>query len=261
MEERKTSSPSTLDLWMAYVVPELELRANGGLNMAAPTRCTGEGHQGEIKATWLGYAFFLVEIPFLSSLGRCARLLVESAFCNTYSPTQFLCPMSYTEPPCEIKDMSEVDVVEISLNHYDRSPIFFAANADAFKNINVTWSRIVPCREGLEGTVRPSNRYSPHLRITSLLLTHAYRTSPLAQATTNTLNRGGNQGTRSYTRSVERSTRGDTGDVLHMSPRPMFRLSGSSGSDTDTDDRRNHGVPEEPKKICTFNEDFLLTSL
>ncbi|PBK68453.1 hypothetical protein ARMSODRAFT_1019585 [Armillaria solidipes] len=48
--------------------------------------------------------------------GRGMRVLFESAFCNMYLPIQFLCLMRYTEPPCKIKDMSEVDVVAVSLN-------------------------------------------------------------------------------------------------------------------------------------------------
>ncbi|KAK0229664.1 hypothetical protein EDD85DRAFT_957439 [Armillaria nabsnona] len=53
-------------------------------------------------------------MPFVSSLGRGMRVLFEFAFCNRYSPTQFLFPMRYTEPPYKIKDMSKMDVGSIS---------------------------------------------------------------------------------------------------------------------------------------------------
>ncbi|KAK0191843.1 beta-lactamase superfamily domain-containing protein [Armillaria mellea] len=66
-----------------------------------------EEHQGEIKVTWLGHTCFLVELPFVAELGdRC-------------SPTQFLGPKRYTDPPCMIQDIPEVDAVVISHNHYD----------------------------------------------------------------------------------------------------------------------------------------------
>ncbi|KAK0492501.1 Metallo-hydrolase/oxidoreductase [Armillaria luteobubalina] len=40
-----------------------------------PTWGMEEEHQGAIKATWLGHACFLVEVPFVPSLGRGTRVL------------------------------------------------------------------------------------------------------------------------------------------------------------------------------------------
>ncbi|PBK68444.1 hypothetical protein ARMSODRAFT_1004786, partial [Armillaria solidipes] len=59
---------------------------------------TSAGHRGAIKVTWLGHASFLVNLP-----DRC-------------SPTHFLGLKRYTEPPCKIEDIPEVDTVVISHN-------------------------------------------------------------------------------------------------------------------------------------------------
>ncbi|PBK88188.1 hypothetical protein ARMGADRAFT_1084837 [Armillaria gallica] len=47
---------------------------------------------GEINATWLGHACFLIDLPFIGSLGRDARVLFDRAFGDRCSPSQFLGP-------------------------------------------------------------------------------------------------------------------------------------------------------------------------
>ncbi|KAK0452177.1 N-acyl-phosphatidylethanolamine-hydrolyzing phospholipase D [Desarmillaria tabescens] len=78
-----------------------------------------EEHKGEVKATWLGHACFLVELPFVASLGRGARVLFDPVFSDRCSPSQYFGPKRYSEPPCKIEDIPEVDAVVISHNHYD----------------------------------------------------------------------------------------------------------------------------------------------
>ncbi|KAK0183691.1 Metallo-hydrolase/oxidoreductase [Armillaria mellea] len=92
---------------------------NVGIPVRTPTWGIEEENQGEIKATWLGHACFLVELPFVAELGRGARVLFDPVFSDRCSPTQFLGPKRYTEPPCKIEDIPEVDAVVISHNHYD----------------------------------------------------------------------------------------------------------------------------------------------
>ncbi|KAK0191851.1 Metallo-hydrolase/oxidoreductase [Armillaria mellea] len=100
-------------------MPALPKVENAGIPVRTPTWGTEEEHQGEIKATWLGHACFLVELPFVAELGRGARVLFDPVFSDRCSPTQFLGPKRYTEPPCKIEDIPEVDAVVISHNHYD----------------------------------------------------------------------------------------------------------------------------------------------
>ncbi|KAK0430453.1 Metallo-hydrolase/oxidoreductase [Armillaria borealis] len=101
-------------------MPALPKVGPTGIPVKTPTWSTEEEHQGEIKATWLGHACFLVELPFVASLGRGARVLFDPVFSDRCSPTQFLGPKRYTEPPCKIEDIPEVDAVVISHNHYDQ---------------------------------------------------------------------------------------------------------------------------------------------
>ncbi|PBK79311.1 N-acyl-phosphatidylethanolamine-hydrolyzing phospholipase D [Armillaria gallica] len=90
-----------------------------GVPVRTPTWGTEEEHQGDVKATWLGHACFLVEFPFVASLGRGARVLFDPVFSDRCSPSQAFGPKRYTEMPCKIEDIPEVDAVVISHNHYD----------------------------------------------------------------------------------------------------------------------------------------------
>ncbi|KAK0229658.1 Metallo-hydrolase/oxidoreductase [Armillaria nabsnona] len=100
-------------------MPALPTVETLGIPVRTPTWGTEEDHKGQIKATWLGHACFLVELPFVASLGRGARILFDPVFSDRCSPTQFLGPKRFTEPPCKIEDIPEVDAVVISHNHYD----------------------------------------------------------------------------------------------------------------------------------------------
>ncbi|KAG6897255.1 hypothetical protein C0992_003039 [Termitomyces sp. T32_za158] len=77
-------------------------------------------HKDNIKSTWLGHACFLVEMPSRSELGyRGARILFDPVFSNRCSPSQWIGPKRFTQPPCNIEEIPEVDAVVISHNHYD----------------------------------------------------------------------------------------------------------------------------------------------
>ncbi len=97
-------------------MPTLPKDGNTGIPVRIPTWGTEEEHQGKIRATWLGHACFLVELPSVASLGRGARVLFDPVFSDRCSPTQFLGPKRFTEPPCKIEDIPEVDAVVISVS-------------------------------------------------------------------------------------------------------------------------------------------------
>ncbi|KAI9800525.1 MAG: hypothetical protein M1825_004073 [Sarcosagium campestre] len=67
----------------------------------------------QLRATWLGHACYLVEFP--SGL----RVLFDPVFEPRCSPFSFMGPKRYTEPPCQIQDIPNIDAVIISHNHYD----------------------------------------------------------------------------------------------------------------------------------------------
>ncbi|KAJ7048128.1 Metallo-hydrolase/oxidoreductase [Mycena amicta] len=73
----------------------------------------------KIKATWLGHACFLVELPS-SVLGvRGPRILFDPVFSDRCSPSQWMGPKRFTPPPCSLEDIPDVDAIVISHNHYD----------------------------------------------------------------------------------------------------------------------------------------------
>ncbi|KAK0434193.1 hypothetical protein EV421DRAFT_1909503 [Armillaria borealis] len=66
-----------------------------------------------------GHAFSLVDLPFVASLWRGSRVVFEPVFSDRCSPSQFLGPKKYTEPPCKVEYITEVNAVVISHNDYD----------------------------------------------------------------------------------------------------------------------------------------------
>ncbi|KAF8506197.1 beta-lactamase superfamily domain-containing protein [Hysterangium stoloniferum] len=72
-----------------------------------------------IKATWLGHACFLLELPTPLGAARGPRILFDPVFSHRCSPFSWLGPGRYTKTPCSLTDIPEVDVIVISHNHYD----------------------------------------------------------------------------------------------------------------------------------------------
>ncbi|KAJ7457882.1 N-acyl-phosphatidylethanolamine-hydrolyzing phospholipase D [Mycena latifolia] len=73
----------------------------------------------KIKATWLGHACFLVELPSTTAGVRGARILFDPVFSDRCSPSQWIGPKRFTPPPCSLEDVPEIDAIVISHNHYD----------------------------------------------------------------------------------------------------------------------------------------------
>ncbi|KAF7980618.1 hypothetical protein HWV62_37404 [Athelia sp. TMB] len=87
---------------------------------------------GDIKATWLGHACFLVEFPApptsattagadIGAPARGPRVLFDPVFSHRCGPTQWLGPARLTPPPLPLKELPHVDVVILSHNHYDHT--------------------------------------------------------------------------------------------------------------------------------------------
>lgn len=77
----------------------------------------------ELRATWLGHATFVVELPSQHRGGRGIRILFDPVFSRYTSPAVAaklgLGPKRYSKLPCTVDDLPEIDIVCISHNHYD----------------------------------------------------------------------------------------------------------------------------------------------
>lgn len=73
----------------------------------------------KLRATWLGHASFLVELPAADGAERGIRILFDPVFSERTSPFSWLGPKRYSPTPCTVDELPEVDIVCISHNHYD----------------------------------------------------------------------------------------------------------------------------------------------
>lgn len=114
-----------------------------------------EANKNELKATWLGHACFLVELPTPKGASRGARILFDPVLSHRCSPFSFMGPARYTRPPIsleELGNLTHVDAVVISHDHYDHmdvqslailkekhNPHFFAPlnNDDRFVGVDI----------------------------------------------------------------------------------------------------------------------------
>ncbi|KAK3291331.1 beta-lactamase superfamily domain-containing protein [Chaetomium fimeti] len=73
------------------------------------------------KATWLGHAGVLVQLPSLDPQnGRPVRCVFDPIFSDRCSPLgSFAGPIRSYPPPCKAEDLPAIDVVCISHNHFD----------------------------------------------------------------------------------------------------------------------------------------------
>jgi len=87
----------------------------------------------DIKATWLGHACFLVELPAprdsktsqdIETPARGPRILFDPVFSHRCSPSQWIGPARYTPPPMPLKELPHVDIVILSHNHYDHTWVY-----------------------------------------------------------------------------------------------------------------------------------------
>lgn len=68
--------------------------------------------QGEVQATWMGHASFLVQLDGIN-------ILTDPVWSDRCSPVQFIGPSRYRKPPCHLMELPRIDVILISHNHYD----------------------------------------------------------------------------------------------------------------------------------------------
>lgn len=75
----------------------------------------------KIKATWLGHACFLVELPVRSSdVGRGARILFDPVFSDRCSPSQIIGPKRFTGD-CTLLNQSHLIICQLEINYHRAS--------------------------------------------------------------------------------------------------------------------------------------------
>ncbi|XP_021344038.1 N-acyl-phosphatidylethanolamine-hydrolyzing phospholipase D-like isoform X2 [Mizuhopecten yessoensis] len=65
-----------------------------------------------VQATWIGHASVLVQLDGIT-------VLTDPIFSDRCSMVQWLGPKRYRPPPCKVDDLTVLDAVVISHNHYD----------------------------------------------------------------------------------------------------------------------------------------------
>lgn len=74
-----------------------------------------------VKATWLGHATVLLQLPSLDTdvQSEPIRILFDPIFSQRCSPTQYIGPSRLYPAPCSVADLPKVHAVCISHSHYD----------------------------------------------------------------------------------------------------------------------------------------------
>jgi len=96
----------------------------------------GEGKEGKENVTWLGHAGVLVRIPWKKNVegreGMCG-VLFDPIFSKRCSPSQYVGPSRYVDPPCTVSILPEIHLCFISHDHCKSTPTSgrsLANNAD-----------------------------------------------------------------------------------------------------------------------------------
>ncbi|KAH9971903.1 N-acyl-phosphatidylethanolamine-hydrolyzing phospholipase D [Lactifluus volemus] len=102
-------------------------RVPGNIKSLIPRKVPTWGAQREnassAKATWLGHACYMVELPTPPGASRGVRIIFDPVFSNRCSPSQWLGPARFTDPPCKVEDIPALDAIVLSHNHYDRTDV------------------------------------------------------------------------------------------------------------------------------------------
>ncbi|KAJ7244944.1 Metallo-hydrolase/oxidoreductase [Mycena rebaudengoi] len=119
MVEMVGAMPKTWSAPPASAVAQIPIqKPTWGLDSAKDAGAVSE-NADKIKATWLGHACFLVELPATAAGLRGARILFDPVFSDRCSPSQWIGPKRFTPAPCDLKEIPDFDAIVISHNHYD----------------------------------------------------------------------------------------------------------------------------------------------
>ncbi|OCF60547.1 N-acyl-phosphatidylethanolamine-hydrolyzing phospholipase D [Kwoniella mangroviensis CBS 10435] len=76
------------------------------------------GEDRREKVTWLGHAGVLIRVPFKDRIGY-AGVIFDPIFSYRCSPTQYVGPARYQDPPCKVSELPDIHICCISHDHYD----------------------------------------------------------------------------------------------------------------------------------------------
>lgn len=79
----------------------------------------GVAHPEKIRATWIGHASWIIEMPVAEGASRGIRIALDPVFADRMSPVSFAGPKRFSPTPCSIEDVPDIDIIIISHNHYD----------------------------------------------------------------------------------------------------------------------------------------------
>ncbi|WVR06992.1 hypothetical protein IAU60_004030 [Kwoniella sp. DSM 27419] len=79
----------------------------------------GDGGDGKERVTWLGHAGVLVQIPWKHGRQGTCGIIFDPIFSYRCSPTQYVGPARYLDPPCSVAMLPEIHACCISHDHYD----------------------------------------------------------------------------------------------------------------------------------------------
>ncbi|KAH9080634.1 N-acyl-phosphatidylethanolamine-hydrolyzing phospholipase D [Lactarius deliciosus] len=115
--------------WLSILVaailrsPDIPRDIKSSIPTQSPTWGTESGNEDSAKATWLGHACYLVELPTPPGAARGVRVIFDPVFSNRCSPFQWLGPARYTDTPCNVEEIPAIDAIVLSHNHYDHTDI------------------------------------------------------------------------------------------------------------------------------------------
>ncbi|OCF43180.1 N-acyl-phosphatidylethanolamine-hydrolyzing phospholipase D [Kwoniella heveanensis CBS 569] len=79
----------------------------------------GDGADKRERVTWLGHAGVLVQIPWKDGKEATCGVIFDPIFSYRCSPSQYVGPARYLDPPCPVSMLPEIHACCISHDHYD----------------------------------------------------------------------------------------------------------------------------------------------
>ncbi|KAI0035175.1 N-acyl-phosphatidylethanolamine-hydrolyzing phospholipase D [Vararia minispora EC-137] len=103
----------------ASIPPDVKKR----IPSQVPTWGSALENKSQAKATWLGHACYLLELPIPPGASRGMRIIFDPVLSYRCSPSQRIGPARYTDAPCKAEEIPAVDAIVLSHDHYDHTDV------------------------------------------------------------------------------------------------------------------------------------------